>query len=148
MLFCAHGDRAVCETILDEKSGRVVAPYTDDLNHAWYVVGNATFHMKQYHRALKAFQRAYRYDEGDWMALWGIADCYDRSKRPRMAQRYYERALSFVPTNAALRYNLANACIDLRQYSQAISLLRRISTPDTELRRKVRKNLRMAEQFR
>ena len=64
-----------------------------------------------------------------------------------MALRYYARALRFVPTNAALRYNLANMYIDLRQYSQAISRLQRISTRDVELRRKVRKNLQLARRM-
>jgi predicted Zn-dependent protease len=81
------------------------------------------------------------------MALWAIASCYDEMKRPRMALRYYARALRFVPTNTALKYNLANMYFDLGQYSQAISRLQRISTRDVELRRKVRKNLQLSRRM-
>ncbi len=87
------------------------------------------------------------HDKRDWMALWAIADCYDQMKRPRMALRYYSRALRFVPANPALSYNRANAHIDLRQYPEAVSELQRISTRDVELRRKVRKNLQLARRM-
>jgi tetratricopeptide (TPR) repeat protein len=79
------------------------------------------------------------------MALWAIADCYDELKRPRMAQRYYSRALKLAPTNnAALRYNLANALFDLQEYSEAIRQLQKITSKNAELRYKVRKNLQLA----
>jgi tetratricopeptide (TPR) repeat protein len=147
-LLRAKRYRAVRKAILDDKTGRVVPPYTEDLNHTWYVIGNAELGAKRYDRALKAYQRSYRHDDGEgWMALMAIGNCYYQMKRPRMALRYYARALRFVPSNAELRYNLANMYIDLRQYSNAISRLRRISTRDVELRRKIRKNLQLARRM-
>jgi tetratricopeptide (TPR) repeat protein len=136
--------RSVPKILLNPRNRRVIGPYNSDLNHAWYVIGESEARAKQYDGAIRSFQKAHKHDRQDWMALWAIGDCYDEMKLPRMALRYYARALKLAPKNGALRYNLANALIDLRQYGEAIRQLRKITSEDVELRRKVKKNLELA----
>ncbi len=136
--------RRVPTILLGKGKKRVGSPYSVDLNHAWYLIGQSDWKAKRWDRAMSSFKKALRHDRKDWMTLWAIGDCYDELKYPKMALRYYTNALKRAPKEPALRYNAANALIDLARFEEAITQLRRIATKDRELRHKVRKNLELA----
>ncbi len=126
------------------RTGRILAPYNADPNHAWYVIGETEFRSRRYNQATRAFKNALKHNPLDWMAMWAIANCYSEVKRPKLALRYYMRSFKIVRKSPALKYNIGNAYFDMRQYEDAIKVYRAVSTTDTKLRRQVRKNLELA----
>ena len=108
--------------MLFDKTGRKIRkPYTDDLNHAWYLVGDILYDKRDYQKAVMAFKKSTRSRPEDYQALWATAECYSEMKRPRIAVRYWEKAISIAGAKDELVFNLGNAFFDLSEFKKAIS---------------------------
>jgi tetratricopeptide (TPR) repeat protein len=108
------------------KDGRIRADYRADLNHAWYLAGNAAYDAGQINRALEFFKKSARTWPDDTQALMAIANCYSDLNKPRWTAHYLAKAIQIDPNNPDLNYNLANARFDLRQYTEAAKLYRKV----------------------
>lgn len=117
--------RHALSCLIDRGSGRIRPPFTCDLNHAWYVHGLIRFRRRRYQEALYSFDKAYKYARSDWQALMAAANCYDQLGRPRLTEQRLRKAVGLQPKSAELRYNLANALLDLGRYSEAIGEYRK-----------------------
>jgi len=124
--------------------GRIRKQYGPDLNHAWYVVGDAYYCLDEFKKALKAFRRAMFYDNSDAFALMAIANCYSSLERPQMSAIYLRRALGIKPNDAALHYNLANALFDAGKYEAAIEEYSIVVRGKSSVAKKARTNRRLA----
>jgi tetratricopeptide (TPR) repeat protein len=103
--------------------------YRDDLNHAWYCVGDICFKMGNFQDAKDAFRRALSFRKHDFDALHALGNCYAELGRPVLAERNFRRALlnaSAVDASrrADLKFNVANALLDQRRFDNAIKILR------------------------
>lgn len=91
---------------------------------AWYSVGVASTHLKQYTQAVHAYREAIRnqaeYDEA-WHKL-GVA--YASLKEYDHAIHAYRDALRIQPENAEVWYDLGNTHYELKHYAHAIHAYR------------------------
>ena len=104
---------------------RICSPYSSDINHAWYLIGDANFREGRYLDAKVAFRRALSHWREDADAMMAIANCYTELGQPRYAIRYLEKALKFRPGDASLLFNLGNAFFDAGHFQQAVSTYKR-----------------------
>jgi tetratricopeptide (TPR) repeat protein len=141
-----HGKlRKAFRMLVEHSSGRVSRPFTIDLNHAWYLVGDIHFRICDFRRAIKAFKNSLRSRPDDTECLMALANCHDKLNNARWSRHYLQIALESDPENPRLRYNLGNALLDLglsdsaaRQYVIAIE------TGDNEIAPLAIKNLKLA----
>ena len=117
--------RALEGRLIDNRTGRVRAPFRCDLNHAWYLSGESFSSRSRWQNAIQAYRKAYARDRTDWQALMAIGNCYDRLRRPRDAARYLSRAASIFPRSAKLQYNLGNALFDMGRLPDALRCYRK-----------------------
>jgi len=108
------------------KDGQIRADFRADLNHAWYLAGNAAYDAGQINRALAFFKKSARTWPEDTKALMAIANCYSELNKPRWTAHYLARAIQIDPNNPDLNYNLANARFDLGQYKEAVTLYMKV----------------------
>ncbi|UOD33428.1 tetratricopeptide repeat protein [Massilia violaceinigra] len=80
-----------------------------------------------------------------------IGKCYDALKRPKLAERYFRKALS-VPartlsakSRAHATYNLANSLLDQARLDEAITLFEQLTTDHVSIRSSAKKTLMFAQ---
>ncbi|MGA8205108.1 MAG: tetratricopeptide repeat protein [Woeseiaceae bacterium] len=116
------------DRLLDSGANVIRKPYACDKNHAWYLVGHSYAENGEIEKALKAFRKSVNYWDEDPDAYWAIGECYSELERPRMAERYFSKALPY----AALRdrpliiYNLGNSLFDQGRFEAAIDAYRKV----------------------
>lgn len=130
--------------LIDNK-GRVRDNFRTDLNHAWYLAGNAAYDAGKIDSALQFFKNSAKAWPSDTQALMAIAYCYSDLNKPRWAAHYLSRAIKIDPSNPDLFYNLANARFDMAQYAEAAKLYRKaIKAGKGETKKWAVKNLKHA----
>ncbi len=131
--------------LIDKESGRVKKPFTMDINHAWYTVGDIFYIEKKYIEAINAFKKAFRNWPGDTESLMAIANCYSEIGRPAISQRYLLKALrlnkKINKNKAQLRYNLGNALFDQKKYLDAIKEYKKVGKENKQLYALALKNI-------
>ena len=91
---------------------------------AWYSVGVASAHLKQYNQAVHAYREAIR-NQAEYEEAWhklGVA--YASLKEYDHAIHAYRDALRIQPENAEAWYDLGNTHYELKQYAHAIHAYR------------------------
>ncbi len=104
--------------VLDMDLAKIRKPYTSDLNHAWYVVGNIYFELSDYSQSLRAFRSAFKSDQ---QTAHAIGNCYTELGRYKMAERFFKKALSGNESNLELIYNLGNSFLDQDKFVEAMN---------------------------
>jgi tetratricopeptide (TPR) repeat protein len=138
--------------VLDEE-GRIRPAFREDLNHAWYCVGDLLYRLDQFDEAMCAFRRSLRSRPADAEALMAVGNCYDDLGRPKMAERFYRRALASDELEQAgisegLRYNLANTLFDQGRMKEAVRIYTQLGKArSAEIRRKASLNIAAAARF-
>lgn len=128
------------------KNGRIRADFRSDLNHAWYLAGDAAYSLGQIDRALEFFKNSARAWPDDAQALMAVANCYSDLHKPRWAAHYLAKAIKIDPSNPDLNYNLANARFDMAQYAEAAKLYRKvIKASKGETKKWAAKNLKLVQ---
>jgi len=135
------------DRMLNYETGRIRPPYSRDLNHAWYVVGDIYFKSQDNEQALRAFKSSLRNRQDDQEAMLAIANCYGELEKPRMAKYYLLKALKIKGRKHRnkLIYNLGNAYFDMGDYSDAVSQYRRVTKSNPEIFSLAKKNIKQAE---
>lgn len=111
-------------------SGSVKDEYSEDLNHAWYLVGDSLYDLERYPEALQAFRRSFRSDNTDHLALMAMANSASEMKAPRRAVRYLQMAISRAPDDRSIQYNLGNAFFDAEDYVSAMQAYSKVRGHD------------------
>jgi tetratricopeptide (TPR) repeat protein len=130
--------------LLDETGARLVPPFDEDLNHAWYVVGDLYFKKGDFAAAARAFDRSVADRPDDPEALMALANCYSEMDSPRLAERYLRLALKYSD-NVSIVLNLGNALFDQEKYREAIEIYKNIPVSSGDIFRSAQMNIRRAE---
>lgn len=125
--------RLALSKLVDNKTGRVKSPYTEDKNHAWYTIGDIFFKSRKYYEAIRAFQKAHKYWTDDVEALWAIANCYSELGKPWLAKYYLIKAIAINGKKDELRYNLGNALFDMEEYEDAVREYKKVGKNNKKL---------------
>lgn len=135
---------AALAKLLGDDGAQLRAPYNDDLNHGWYVVGDVFYKKGEFRSAAEAFDKAIADRPDDHEALMALANCYFELSMPEMAERYLRVALEFSD-DPALIYNLGNALFDQGRYEEALAEYRRVPETAGEICSLARESIRAAQ---
>lgn len=144
-----RGDfESALKLLLDQGSGAIRDDFAFDRHQAWYCIGDIRFRQSEFFAAKDAFRNALSYRREDADTLEAIGNCYDALRRPKLAERYFRRALGTGALRrderAAISYNLANALFDQRRWSEAKELYETLSTGFGAVSKQAAKNLAAA----
>jgi tetratricopeptide (TPR) repeat protein len=141
------------DLLLDVNTQQINGAFRFDRNHAWYCVGDILYRQSLFDEAKNAFKKSIRTRPDDEQGLMAIGDCYDELNKPKLAERYYRRALS-VPAadnkggrRFAIILNLANALFDQGRMTEAIKFYKKLADAPVLIKRKAKKNLALAEHY-
>lgn len=137
--------------LLDVHTGALSENFLDDKNHAWYCIGDIYFRQEKYALAKQSFKKSVSYRCSDDEALMAIGNCYDALKRPRLAERYFRKALSVslsAKSRAKATFNLANSLLDQARFDEAITLFEQLIKDHVSIRSSAKKNLMFAQSRR
>lgn len=139
---------AALNLLYSPETGQINEKFLIDRNHAWYTAGDIFFRQHKFLEAISAFQKSLRTRPDDVDALMAIGNCYDELKRPKLAERYFRRALDLNESGeeqtCQVLFNLANALFDQRRFKEAAELYQKLERAPLDLRRKARKNYLLA----
>ena len=131
--------------ILNYETGRIKSPFSKDLNHAWYLVGSIYFMCDDFNQSLRALKCSLKHWEDDHQAMYGVACCYSELGKPKLAERYFRKALSLSPNRGKYIYNLGNALFDQNEYELAIIEYLKVPKSDLETHLLAQKNILKAK---
>ena len=134
-LLKAGEEETALTLLIDNKTGRVKKPYHNDLNHAWYVVGDILAKTERYQDAINAFKKSFKHQSSDIEAIWAIATCYSDLGKPSLSKFYLLKAIKIDKgkNKDELTYDLGNALFDLKKYDEAIKAYRKVSKKNMEI---------------
>ncbi len=143
----AGKNKVALSLLVDQKTGRIKKPYNDDLNHAWYTVGDIYYKGKEYYKAINAFKKAFMNWSDDVESLWAIANCYSEIGKSWLTKYYLEKAIQLSGEKDGLRYNLGNALFDMGKYREAIKQYKKVRSKDKQLYKLACSNIKKAEKL-
>ena len=135
---------AALAKLLDASGQRLVAPFDEDSNHGWYVLGDVYYRKGDYQAAAQAFDKAIADRPDDHQALMALANCYAELGAPILSEKFLRIAMKYSDA-ADLLYNLGNALFDQGRYKEAMTSYRAIAPEAGEVFDLAQKNLRAAE---
>lgn len=133
------------ERIYDEQSDGINPLYTDDPNHAWYIVGDIRFRQGDYPKAIAAFLAAVEFRADDVDGRMALANAYSENNEPNNAETVLKTALAIEPGNDDLLFNLGNALYDQEKYTGAIEVFKLVTEKNAETASAAKKNLELAQ---
>ncbi len=136
--------------MLNKNTNRIIAPYTEDINHAWFLIGDVYFKLGRMDEALAAFKKAYRHWKEDIDAMMLIGNCYDELGNPKTAKYYYIKAISTIGRKRhkrldGLTYNLGNAYFDMGKYELAITQYKKVRKSNKEVYQLAQKTINLSQ---
>jgi tetratricopeptide (TPR) repeat protein len=118
---------AALNALIDSNLFRLRAPFSSEGNHAWYCVGDIAYRLRHFEIAKEAFRRSLKSRPDDWEALWALGNCYSELSRPRMAERYFRKAIAIAGREKPqLTLNLANVLFDQSRYKDSLVEYRKV----------------------
>lgn len=133
-------------TLKSESTGRINREFTQDKNHAWYVIGDILFKMKKYRESLAAFKKALRDWPDDPDALAAAGDCFSALGNHSFAEKYYRMSNGIKP-RPDTQYNIANELLDQKRYKTAYEMYQSIRTADPDLKNSIKLNSARAQRL-
>ncbi|GAB2874649.1 hypothetical protein GCM10027277_49850 [Pseudoduganella ginsengisoli] len=141
---------AALRILIDPATCRLRKKFRFDCNHAWYCVGDILFKQRKIEEAGNAFKKSLRTRLDDIDALMAVGNCYDELRRPRIAERYFQRALDLSPQiknkkRQSIMLNLGNSIFDQGQFGRAAGIYKQLLRVRGEIGIRARKNLSIAK---
>jgi len=101
----------VIERMINLEKFELKSDYSDasDLNHAWYVVGDAFYKLGDQENALRSFRKALFYWSNDCDSYLAITNC---SESLEEVEECIVRGLEICPNDDRLKINYANLLLD------------------------------------
>jgi tetratricopeptide (TPR) repeat protein len=96
-LCIGRANAAALRRLIDLPTCRLRKHFRIDCNHAWYCVGDILFKQRMIEEARDAFKKSLRTRADDIDALMAVGNCYDELQRPKIAERYFQKALDLFP---------------------------------------------------
>ncbi|MCB0544313.1 MAG: O-antigen ligase family protein [Saprospiraceae bacterium] len=94
---------------------------------SWYE-GVAYYQMEQIDRSVEAFSRAYRLNPWSFQVINNYASALVRAGKYEEAITLYEQALAINPRFEDGKFNIAYACVQLKNYGKALEWLDQVDT--------------------
>lgn len=136
----------VLQLMLKEE-GVLAVDYRQDLNHAWYLVGEAYYGLEEFSSALTSFQESFNSDQYDYMALMAQANCLSNMGGTTAAELLLRKAIDITGGTSQLYYNLGNALFDQRRYLDSIAKYEKVSDTYADLYAWAQDNICKAEKL-
>ena len=127
--------------LLSEEMEKINPPFDQDLNHAWYLVGDIFYQLQRYDDAIIAFKKALDEWDSDVDAILALSNAYSSNLMPRNSEGILRRGLEIDPDNEKFKYNFGNSLFDQNRFDDAIECYREIKS-DNELAKMARSNIR------
>lgn len=124
----------------------IVETFSDDQNHAWYLLADLFYKKKDLEQSKHCFRKALDYWSEDVDAYLGLANILHEQGNHDDAVITLRQALAFS-ADARLIYNYANLLFDQHRYAEAIQEYKRIDDSNPRLLDLAKKNRRRAEQL-
>lgn len=124
----------------------IVERFSDDQNHAWYLLGDLFYKKKDLEQSKHCFRKALDYWPEDVDAYLGLANILHEQGNYDNAVTTLRQALGFL-ADPRLIYNYANLLFDQHRYTEAIQEYKRIDDSHPRLLDLAKKNRRRAEQL-
>ncbi|ARN73939.1 tetratricopeptide repeat protein [Oceanicoccus sagamiensis] len=133
---------SVLDLIFNPKLFVIESPYCEDLNHAWFIVGDIFYKKGSYEKAISSFKKSLDDWPEDIEAMLALANCYSEVSLPKKVEELLKKAKSIAPENGSISYNLANSLFDQGEYLRAISLYKEVDCADIEIYEMAKKNIK------
>lgn len=134
------------DTLLSENGATIKSPYDVDLNHAWYLIGDAYYKQGKFQFAISAFKKAMEAWPDDKEAILALSNSYSESNLPEKSEQVLRDGLKKWPNNEQYIYNLANSLFDQKKYQEAISLYKKINNK-SDLAMLAKRNIKSAKKM-
>ncbi len=138
--------QAILNELLAHDQSVIVSPYDTDENHAWYLVGNAYFKLKNYQQAISSFKRAIECWQDDKDGYLALANSYSDFGLPKKAEQVLRTALKKWPSDEKFVYNMGNALFDQKKYQDSIIYYEKVLS-DFQLVSMANKNIKEAKKM-
>ena len=139
LLRAKHYETAL-NLILNSTANKIKAPYHEDLNHAWFLIGSIYTDKGNYEDAISAFKKSLEDWPEDDQAMSALAYCYMETGNPFQAQKQLEMAIQ-RKQKEEYYYNLANSFFDQCKFERAIELYKKISRDEPSIYQLAQKNI-------
>ena len=141
---------AVISSIKHHGIWRLKNDFRPNANHSWYIAGCAYYDLRKYESSVKAFQKALRSWPEDGEAWFALGNSYSELGRFYSAYRANMRGIKSESNKKvlpALYYNLGNALFDMKKYTDAAAIYKKLIRRRDEIGRMARKNLKLATEW-
>jgi Flp pilus assembly protein TadD len=119
--------------------------YRTDPNHSYYILGDIEFKKENFERASYYFKRAIKVRSDDTEALLALGNCFDAMKLPVKARNTLQKALALKPRDKSIKFNLANAQLDLGNYEKAVPLFKSAAkSKNVQISKGAKRNCKLA----
>lgn len=135
--------------LFDTSNNSLREQFKKDANHSWYLLGDIFFKKENYSESINFFKRSLRTRADDVQALWAVANAYSELARPKLAERYYRKAIQYAKSSEDLMgliYDLGNALFDQKQYEEAISCYLKVDNSLPSIYKVAQKNINLFKQ--
>lgn len=136
----------VLQLIFNAKLFLIKPPYSEDLNHSWFIVGDIFYKEEKYEKAISSFKKSLEDWPEDVEAMLALSNCYSEINLPKKAEEILMKAKKIKPGNSAITYNLANALFDQGEYIRAIDYYNKIRSNEDEIYDLAKKNIKTAKE--
>ena len=133
------------KALLSDGLEKINPPFDQDLNHAWYLVGDIFYQLRRYVDSIIAFKKALDEWDADVDAILALSNAYSSNREPRNAEDVLRRGLEIDPDNEKFRYNLGNSLFDQKRFDEAIEYYRGIKL-NNMLAKMARSNIRKSKE--
>ena len=134
----------VIEKLLANNGQSIRSPYDSDLNHAWYLIGDAYYRLGNLEFAVSAFKKAIQQWADDKDAILALSNCYSELNSLSDAENVLRTAIQKWPGDGYYWYNLGNSLFDQRKYEESIAAYQNV-VGDEELTSMAKSNIEAAK---
>ena len=113
--------RSMLDLLLTSSGASVQSPYDTDINHAWYLAGDAYFRLGDFQQAVSAFKKAKESWGEDRDSFLALANSYSELGLPEKSEEVLREGLKIWQGDEEFSYNLGNALFDRCLYRDAIA---------------------------
>jgi tetratricopeptide (TPR) repeat protein len=105
--------------LYDQKANRLKPAFRNFPNHAWYVVGDIKYKIRDFNKAIEAFKKAIRQLPSDGDAYLALANSYSELKQVNLSIKALKKCIAFGASDGRHRYNLGNCYFDIGDFEEA-----------------------------
>ena len=106
--------------LYNKETKRINPPFNQDLYTSWYLIGEVYYQQEKLSKALNAFKKSIKHKKKNLDSNWMIGNCYLNLNKPKLAERYYIKAMRLSKNDPLLLSDIGDAFYDQKEYPEAI----------------------------